>query len=172
MQQSILTLDLRQAPLLLLCVLSHPPQVVQLCLQELTLPCSLQPQVALLCKLRLQLTDTPPQRLTQTTALTRDGEMRQKRRDRYRVGERPFHVVLWILYRFLCVKRDICKMFTSSLKDSSSSLRAWISLVSCSIRRSLMGADKISIKNKISISIESIFKGEFNQIQVKSFVCF
>lgn len=64
-----LTLYLRQAPLLLLRVLSDPPQVFQLCLQELALPCSLQPQVALLRKLRLQLADTPPQRLTQATAL-------------------------------------------------------------------------------------------------------
>lgn len=55
-----LTLYLRQAPLLLLRVLSDPPQVVQLCLQELALPRSLQPQVALLRELRLQLADTPP----------------------------------------------------------------------------------------------------------------
>lgn len=72
--KSSLTLDLRQAPLLLLRVLSDPPQVVQLCLQELALPSSLQPQVALLGKLRLQLVDTPPQRLTQATTLTRDEE--------------------------------------------------------------------------------------------------
>lgn len=76
-----LTLDLRQAPLLLLRVLSDPPQVVQLCLQELALPRSLQPQVALLGKLRLQLADTPPQRLTQATALARDGETKRKNRE-------------------------------------------------------------------------------------------
>lgn len=93
--KSSLTLDLRQAPLLLLRVLSDPPQVVQLCLQELALPSSLQPQVALLGKLRLQLVDTPPQRLTQATTLTRDEEgggqknlMKQRNWDRYGVGEK------------------------------------------------------------------------------------
>lgn len=73
-EEAGLTLYLRQAPLLLLRVLSDPPQVLQLCLQELTLPRSLQPQVALLRKLRLQLADTPPQRLTQATTLEREGE--------------------------------------------------------------------------------------------------
>lgn len=71
---SRLTLYLRQAPLLLLRVLSDPPQVVQLRLQELALSCRLQPQVALLCKLRLQLIDTPPQGLTQATTLVTDRE--------------------------------------------------------------------------------------------------
>lgn len=66
------TLDLRQAALLLLRVLSDPPQVLQLRLQELALPGSLQPQVALLCQLRLQLVDTPPQGLTQPAALITD----------------------------------------------------------------------------------------------------
>lgn len=64
-----LTLYLRQAPLLLLRVLPDPPQVVQLCLQELALPGGLQPQVALLRQLRLQLADSAPQRLTQAAAL-------------------------------------------------------------------------------------------------------
>ena len=71
---SRLTLYLRQAPLLLLRVLSDPPQVVQLRLQELALSCRLQPQVALLGKLRLQLIDTPPQGLTQATTLVTDRE--------------------------------------------------------------------------------------------------
>ena len=39
----------------------------------------------------------------------------------------------------------IIRFFTSSRKDSSSSFRAWISLVSWSIRRSLEVADKTSI---------------------------
>lgn len=64
-----LTLDLGQAALLLLRVLPDPPQVIELRLQELALTCSLQPQVALLCKLRLQLADMPPQGLTQPPAL-------------------------------------------------------------------------------------------------------
>ena len=81
---SSLTLYLRQAPLLLLRVLSDPPQVVQLGLQELALSGGLQPQVALLRKLRLQLADTPPQRLTQATALERDGE-REEWRERERL---------------------------------------------------------------------------------------
>lgn len=72
------TLYLCQAPLLLLRVLSDPPQVVQLGLKELTLPCCLQPQVTLLGKLRLQLADTPPQRLTQATTLAREREGERK----------------------------------------------------------------------------------------------
>lgn len=80
------TLDLRQAALLLLRVLSDPPQVLQLRLQELALPGSLQPQVALLCQLRLQLVDTPPQRLTQAAALITDthGETHGDAADRRR----------------------------------------------------------------------------------------
>lgn len=66
-----LTLYLCQTPLLLLRVFSDPPQVIQLGLQELTLAHSLQPQVALLGELRLQLTDAPPQHLTQPTTLWR-----------------------------------------------------------------------------------------------------
>lgn len=66
------TLYLCQAALLLLRVLSDPPQVVQLRLQELALSGRLQPQVALLGQLRLQLADPAPQRLAQAATLQRE----------------------------------------------------------------------------------------------------
>lgn len=68
-----LTFDLRQAPMLLLGVLSDPPQVLQLGLQELALACSLQPEVALFCQLRLQLAHAALQGPAQLIAL-REGE--------------------------------------------------------------------------------------------------
>lgn len=54
--------------------------------------------------------------------------------------------------------RAVKKWFTSSRKDSSSSLRAWISLVSCSIRRSLG-----DIETKHSWTLQSETPGDFKR---------
>lgn len=58
------------------------------------------------------------------------------------------HVLLWICKWSVWSWKDETRgkkkrtqFFTSSLNDSSSSLRAWISLVNCSISRSLMNKD-------------------------------
>ena len=54
-QRQLLTLDLRQAPLSLLCVLALLLELVQLCPEELALVGRLLPKVLLLGQLGLQL---------------------------------------------------------------------------------------------------------------------